>query len=192
MRVLIADHVPPDAAADSHTKGLAESLARAGAEVRLLVSTDDKSTASSLARLPNEQFAAYRDGLRQRLDAAVDAFQPHVAHAQQIGIWGQLLVEAGVPYVLTACGRDFTALDFDPRLAELAEQAAENAGRILVSNETLAQEVRRRYPELDDRVIVLPELGIAADSALLLGFAAKIQAIYDGVVQERLGRQPLN
>ena len=190
MRILIADYLSPDAAEKLRTKMLAESLANAGHEVRLLVSPAGNSPDFSLAQLSNEQLAAYRDGLRQQLDAAVNDFDPNVAQAQEIGMWGQLLVESGVPFVLTANTRDFVAMDRDPRLAELAEQAAENAGRILAANETLAHEVRRRYPGVEGRVIVQPELDPITESALSPAFVVTLCNLYEQVIRERLGTMP--
>ena len=91
--------------------------------------------------LSTDQIVAYRDALRRHLDAEVDAFDPHVIHAQHIWIGGQLALETGVPYVLNAWGPELDDCAADPRYRRWVDQAAENAGQILVHEGALLEQV---------------------------------------------------
>ena len=91
--------------------------------------------------LSDDKIVAYRDALRHHLDAEVDGFDPHVIHAQYIWIAGQLALETGVPYVLNAWGPELLDCAADPRYRRWADQAAENAGQILVPDRPLLEQI---------------------------------------------------
>jgi hypothetical protein len=95
----------------------------------------------TFASLSDQQIAAYRDALRRHLDAEVNSFDPHVIHAQHIWIGGQLALETGVPYVLNAWGPELADYAADARYHRWVDQAAENAGQILVPDRTILEQV---------------------------------------------------
>ena len=106
--------------------------------------------------LSDEQLSRYREVFRQRLDEEVDRFNPHVIHGQHIGVQGELILETGVPYVLTAHAAELCSLSEDARLEPLAIQAAENAGRILVGSEQLRTRLLSRFTDVAERTVVVP------------------------------------
>jgi hypothetical protein len=119
--------------------------------------------AHTFAKLSDQQVVAYRDALRSHLDAEVDAFDPHVIHAQHIWIGGQLALETGVPYVLNAWGPELLELATDPRYRRWVEQAAENAGQILAPDQTLLDQIVEMFePESGAPSVMPPALQLAA------------------------------
>ncbi len=105
----------------------------------------ERAKTMTFRQLSDQQLHQYRDHLRRRLDRHVDQFNPHVIHVQYVGVWGQLAVETGVPYVVCAWGPELAASELDGRYAPLAEQAAANAGRILVPDLATLRLVAERF-----------------------------------------------
>ncbi len=101
----------------------------------------------TFAALSEDQLARYREAVRQKLDREVEAFDPHVIQVEYVWLLGQLVLETGVPYVARVWGPELTSCLDLPRMRGLAQQAAENAGRIIVADRAGrrgAQRVRRR------------------------------------------------
>lgn len=204
MRILLTHHFPLDFdSAGRFAWALAERLSAAGHEVRGLVvgATDQaapvptRSVADAAVwfsagalegptfqNLSDQQLATHRDVLRKALDAEIESFNPHLLHAQHIWLLGHLALEMGVPYVLSAWEAELTTCRLDNRYVRLAQEAAENAGRILVSALRLADEVHALFGELDGRVT-------AADgqAAWLADGAAPVMSIYREVLTARYG-----
>jgi hypothetical protein len=131
--------------------------------------------------LTDDQLARYREALRRSLDAEIAEFNPHVVHVQHIWLLAHLALEAGVPYVLTAHGPELAAYRAKARFRRYADEAAENAGRILVANEGLRQEVIATFGELEGRIVQPPT---AEPTSVSLDF---LQSLYHSVVAERFG-----
>ena len=129
--------------------------------------------------LSDLQLAAYREALRRLLDREVDDFDPHMIHAQHIWVQGQLALETGVSYLLSAWGEELESYAADPRYRPLADQAAENAGKILVSNEAMRDRVVERFESTAERTLVVPKLS-----------AETMVEIYTATYEERFGRAP--
>jgi hypothetical protein len=140
--------------------------------------------------LSDEQLSAYRDVQRDRLDAIIDEFDPHVIHAQHVWVQGQLALETGVPYLLNAWGAELDEGRADERYRMLAAQAAENAGRILVADPTLAQQIVKLFEIGPERTLVMPPDWVPSDAGS--GPAseqrgAALAALYHMVYDERFG-----
>jgi len=131
--------------------------------------------------LTDDQLARYREALRRSLDAEIAEFNPHVVHVQHIWLLAHLALEAGVPYLVTAHGPELAAYRANPRFQRFADEAAENAGRIVVANENLRQEVIATFGDLDGRIVQPPGTEQTSDS---LGF---LQTLYHAVVADRFG-----
>jgi hypothetical protein len=130
----------------------------------------------TFAGLSADQLARYRTELRKALDGEVDSFDPHVIHVEHVWVLGQLVLETGVPYVLRAWGPEL-APGASPRLHALAQQAAENAGRIIAPDATVA-------------AAVLSALEVSAERICLVPSSAPATAyleIYRTVLTERFG-----
>ncbi len=139
--------------------------------------------------LSDEQLMLYRDRLRRRLDLLIDRFDPHVLHVQHIWVLGQLSLESGVPYVLNAWPEELAEYDRDPRYRALADQAAENASRILAPNEALARQVAERFESVADRLLVMPPELVRnviepADRTII---SELLIDIYQAVLDDRFG-----
>ncbi len=142
--------------------------------------------------LSDSQLAAYRDRLRRHLDREIDSFDPHLIHAQHVWVLGQLALETGVPYVLNAWGPELIDYASDPRYRALADQAAENAGRILVPDEGILRQVVDTFESAAERTLLLThELDLREPSPSVTARAAAcdgLLALYQAVLDERFGR----
>lgn len=137
--------------------------------------------------LTDRQLAEYRDVLRSALDAEIEAFDPHVVHAQHIWILGHLALEAGVPYVLSTSGLELPVYRLDPRFRRYADEAAENAGRILATSEAVREDVRATFGDLDGRVVIIPAELPSADPS----HAGRwLSQVYREVLTDRFGACP--
>jgi hypothetical protein len=146
---------------------------------------------SAFTTLSDRQLAQYRDQLRRRLDVQIDRFDPHVIHAQHIWVGGQLALETGVPYLINAWGPELIDYERDERYRGLADQAAENAGRILVPHESLLRRVVETFPLAADRVLAMSgelNLGDAPATGAERAVASdQLIALYQTVLGERFG-----
>lgn len=146
---------------------------------------------TSFAALADRQLADYRDELRRHLDREIDRFDPQVIHAQHIWVQGQLALESGVPYLLNAWGPELIERAADPRYRALADQAAENAGRILVPDEALLREVTETFEAVDERTLIMPtELHLRGSSPSAAAQATAsdgLLRLYQDVLRERFG-----
>ena len=144
----------------------------------------------SFGDLSDRQLASYRDRLRRRLDELIDRFDPQVIHAQHIWVQGQLALESGVPYVLNAWGPELAEINGNARLADLANQAAENAGRILVGDVARAAEFAAAFNSVAERMMPMPaELSASGPFDATAG-CKRLVELYEGVLVERFGRIP--
>jgi hypothetical protein len=136
--------------------------------------------------LSDRQLAEYRDRLRRLIDKHIDQFDPQVLHAQHVWVNGQLAVETGVPYVLSAWSEEL-ADSRDERYRVLAEQAAENAAQILTPDAALAAEVVRRFGA--ERTWVMPSVlfGATATSAAPSPLSETLLEVYRGALARRFG-----
>ncbi len=144
----------------------------------------------SFAALSDRQLAQYRDRLRQHLDVQIESFNPHVIHAQHIWVQGQLALETGVPYVLNVWGPELIDYAGDQRYRALADQAAENAGRILVPHAALLQQVVTMFVAAAERTQIMPptlHLTESASPAAQAQAAGGLLAIYQTILTERSG-----
>ncbi|HEV3138246.1 MAG TPA: glycosyltransferase [Pirellulales bacterium] len=150
------------------------------------------TTSLTFAALSDPQLAQYRERTRRCLDALIETFDPHVIHAQHIWVQGQLALETGVPYLLNAWGPELIDYSSDERYRRLADQAAENAGRILVPNPTLLEQVVTMFDAVAERSQVMPpglHLSESASAAEQVQAAAELLALYQNVLAERFGDQ---
>jgi hypothetical protein len=142
------------------------------------------------AALSNAQLAQYRERLRRRLDAQILRFDPHVIHVQHVWVLGQLALETGVPYVLSAWGPELVDCQRDERYGALAAQAAENAGRIMAADEATKRQVESLFDGAAERTIVMPDelrRNSAGDAEASRASAATLHALYQAVLDERFG-----
>jgi hypothetical protein len=132
------------------------------------------------ADLSDADLHEYRDVLRTTLDSEIDAFEPHVIHAQHLWIQGHLALEAGVPYVVTAWSEELAVCRRDQRYHRFAEQAAENASAIVLSRPTLRTELLATFQHLDEHVLV--DTQSTGDRRSI-----DCVAIYNNVLRSRFG-----
>ena len=147
---------------------------------------------STFAALSDRQLALYRERTRRRLDQLIESFNPHVIHAQHVWVQGQLALETGVPYVLNAWGSELIDYASDERYRRLADQAAENAGRILVPNAMLLEHLVTLFESAAERTQIMPpglHLTESASPAEQRQAAVDLLAIYQTVLAQRFGDQ---
>lgn len=149
---------------------------------------DDGPLFSSLSMI---QLAQYRQCLRRRLDAQISQFDPHVIHAQHVWVLGQLALESGVPYMLTAWGPELVDYRTDERYRALAEQAAENACRILAADPMAKRQMDVAFETVADRTVLMPEelrlVQPTATDAARAAAGRKLHALYCETLDERFG-----
>ncbi|HUY35515.1 MAG TPA: glycosyltransferase [Pirellulales bacterium] len=134
--------------------------------------------------LTDHQVARYRDALRRALDTEIAGFNPHVIHVQHIWLTAHLALEAGVPYVLTAYGPELAAYQADPRFRRFADEAAENAGRIVAASDAVRRQVIATFGYLDGRIVQPPA---SEPKPVGLNF---LRTLYHAVLIERFGAVP--
>jgi hypothetical protein len=191
MRILLVFDGPlDDSAVAQQVVSLGTALIGAGHGVRLV--TVEPGSAPSvfairsvhtrpLSPLPNDvELGEYREAFRQALDEEVAAWNPDLIHVQQASILAQLALESGAPYLITARGPEFKMAAQDERLLALAQQGAENAGRILAADASTKARLSRLAEGIDERIEVLPAGEITAE---------RILAIYRAVLEQRFGAQ---
>ncbi len=125
--------------------------------------------------------ARYREAIRRVLDRQVDAFDPHLIHVDYVWLLGQLVLETGVPYVARLWGPELTSCQDQSRIRELVQQTAENAGRLLVTDDVQAAAASAAFELGRDRMVVLPPSPATAEPLV---------ALYRTVLAERFGRPP--
>jgi glycosyltransferase involved in cell wall biosynthesis len=117
--------------------------------------TSHPQSHNTFAQLSDSQIGRYREAIRRALDRLVEQFDPHVIHGQHIWLMGQLALESGVPYVLTAQGTDLMGYRDDARYRPYADQAAENAGRIIAASEYIRRDVLATFEVPPERVVTV-------------------------------------
>ena len=151
---------------------------------------NERVSGQTFLALSNVELAQYRDRLRRKLDAMILKFDPHILHVQHVWVLGQLALETGVPYVLNAWGPELVDAAADPRFRELAEQAAENASRILAVDHATLEQLTGLYDVSAERAQVLPAELALLDSPLRdeqTAMAEHLRELYQAVLQERFG-----
>lgn len=137
------------------------------------------SVSATFAALTDAQLAEYRSKLRDVLDEIIHQFNPHLVHVQHLWILAHLALESGVPYVAQVWGPELATTALDDRYLPLVEQAAENAGRILVDSPSMAADLLVRFDIGSERI------ALTAPSD-----AAKIARLYETMLIERYGQVP--
>ncbi len=147
------------------------------------------ATGGRFVDLSDEQLARYRHRLRRQLDQQIDHFNPHIIHAQHVWVQGQLALESGVPYVLGAWGPELADYHADPRYRPIANQAAENASRILAPDERLRQRVIETFDIVAERAVLMAdELAKATEvDQPFSQTSASLVGIFQAVLDERFG-----
>lgn len=143
----------------------------------------------SFSRLSDWQLNAYREALRLRLDAEVDAFDPEVVHCQHIWLPAHLVLETGVPYVISTYSDELVAYRQDHRYWRFVEEAAENAARLLAASRAIRSEVLSLFGVLSERVLLeetLSDVG-GVESVGRPGDISPLVALYESVRNERTG-----
>jgi hypothetical protein len=145
----------------------------------------------TFAELSDAQLGAYRDCLRRRLDNQILHFDPNIIHCQHLWVFGQLALESGVPYVLTAWEAEAVECQRDARYRPLAEQAAENASRILIARPQSRSTIEAQFELPPDRTLDMPPAwnldGPQVEQAALELVGNELQALYQTALTERFG-----
>jgi hypothetical protein len=212
MRILVTTHRRPDAsAAGRWTTAAVAALRGAGCAVRLLFADGEAAAGphehvvrcgpagelpfappdftpaagdGSFAGLDDGQVAAYREVLRSHLDQEVDRFNTHLVHCQHAWILSQLVMEAGVPYVVSVWGDELAAYEASARCRALADQAVENAGRLLFGSLAVRRAVPASWEVEAQRCQVLEADAPPSAESLL--------SIYRQLLVERFGSLPVD
>lgn len=204
MRILLTHHFPLEADVPGRFAAeLAEKLIAAGHEVQALIvdASAEGQVGFPLRRVPDAaprfsgevgsltfesltaaQLDRHLDALRRALDSEIENFNPHVVHAQHIWLLGHLALEMGVPYVLSAWQAELKACSAGTPYQRYAQEAAENAGRILISTPGLAPEIAAAFGDLDGRVDIKD-----GEAAWLQDNAAPVVKVYREVIDARFG-----
>jgi glycosyl transferase family 4 len=194
LRILLVDDGP---ATDDGTEGVlvervvcrpGDAAADLPFDLPRFFAAGDTHGQRGFSALSDQELTQYRDRLRRRLDSLIDRFDPHVLHIQHIWVLGQLSLESGVPYVLNAWPDELLEYDRDPRYRALADQAAENAGRILVPDEAMQRQVAERFESAADRLLIMPN-ELVRDSTEQAKTSDSLLVVYQAVLDERFGRR---
>ncbi len=107
----------------------------------------------SFNALSNAQLAAYREAFRAAIDTEIEHFNPQVVHIQHLWIDGHLVLESGAPYVVSAYAGELATADADARFLRYVQETAENAGKILVADAAIRNQLANRFDLHPDRFI---------------------------------------
>lgn len=165
LRILLAHHASlADGAPGNTTRRLFDELRQRGHHVRLVTIGDTRSpinvdhcvidARTGFESFGDHELFDYRDRLRDVLDAEIRDFDPHLVHAQHAWLFAHLALEAGVPYVANLWPAELDALARDNRFERIAHEAAENAGRLIVSDEQLSSRLSQVFTGLDRERLV--------------------------------------
>ena len=194
VHVLIVDEqLPPGS--DSSVRRILCSPSLAQAELPFELPRFDRSpggpAGQSFASMTDPQLIAYRDALRRHLDTEVEAFDPHIIHAQHLWIWGQLALETGVPYVLNAWEPELLEYARDDRYRRWVDQAVENASWILAPDPELRQKVADAFESVDEHTLAMaPQLlplDAGASASDPKGASERLIALYEAARRQRFG-----
>ena len=127
---------------------LMRQAADAGYQVRELIPN------ATLGGEDNDQFRA---GMRRQLDAEMAGFDPQVIHVQGIGVLGHLALETGAPYLISAFAEELASGQIGSTVRVYAQQAIENAGRIVVDTSQARQQLLSDFGDIET-ILVAEEL----------------------------------
>lgn len=136
--------------------------------------------------LTDPQTTAYREATRRALDETIHAFNPHIVHAQHVWLLGHLALEAGAPYVLSAYEVDLAAGRADGRYRRLAQEAAENAGRVIAPSDALRERLESAFGALDGRLLtIVPPQDDSREA--FERYADQVIEVYYAALRDRFG-----
>lgn len=138
-----------------------------------------RANSAAFGGLSDEELVAYLEGARRGLDRAMVEFDPHVLHCDHVWLLGDLALETGAPYVLTAQGPEFEGLG--PREAALALTGAENASAILADSPEPFVRMHAAYPDLDSQDVLVAQFD-----------AAHVAMAYEQAFQRRAPRRSMD
>ncbi|HVX12208.1 MAG TPA: hypothetical protein VHC22_13590 [Pirellulales bacterium] len=95
----------------------------------------------------------FRAAMRLRLDAEVSDYDPQVIHVQGVGLLGHLALETGVPYLILTFGEELAASLAGSTVRADAQQAIENAGRIVVDTPQAREQILTAFGEIDTIIV---------------------------------------
>lgn len=189
MRILLVENdfaaEPPLAGNEIVSLQLVRQAARAGHELRRLVPNNTVGGKT----LDERQLL-----LRQQIDEQIVVFDPHIVHLCTIGIVGHLVLESGVPYLLSTWGDELVECERDARLYELAQQVLENAGSVLFDGEATRRRIESRFSPIDRPVFYLKDFGWPATGMSAADAASPpldwLWPIYEEIIGRRTGKRP--
>ncbi len=111
--------------------------------------------------LSKAQVVCFRTEMREILDAYLDAFRPDIIHCLQAWITSALVLETGVPYVVSVMGRDAEALRTTETIRSFGEQGVQNASRVITTDALEAAALHDNLDVDDSRIVVLPPAFLA-------------------------------
>lgn len=148
MRFLLTSHREPSR---SVTRERAAEILRAGHDARILEGGVEPEFALGECE---SSLAAQLVELRQRLDAAVLEFDPHVIYADQAWLFARVALESGVPYVLSPSRADLDRAMTGGPGANYVLETLENAWRVIACASD-HDAILRLVGDLDGRIVLL-------------------------------------
>lgn len=157
MRILLFRDASTPAAPPKVTSFLTQLVRQAaeqGHELRELISHDTHAGKGIVERQAE---------LRRQLDGEVLSFDPQVIHVHGLGAPGHLALESGVPYLVSVFGDELAIVQSGAHLRSQAQQALENAGRIVVDGESTRRQLEEAFGMLE-RIEVVPQMAPSCDA----------------------------
>jgi glycosyltransferase involved in cell wall biosynthesis len=168
-----------------------------GIEFNVPIYTNHRLSSQTIDHLDPDQLDRYLDRLRRTLTEEIESFRPELVHVQHASMYGYLMAEMDVPYVITLHGTDLMSFRKGRHLRERVLIGAHHAQRLIaVSAHTKAealQLLRLRsdkvevvlngydeklfHPRAVARPAVLERLGLSGDDTrppALVSFVGKL------------------
>jgi hypothetical protein len=144
--------------------------------------TDHRLSHQTYAALTDAQVAAYREALRRALDDEIEELAPDLVHVSHLWLHAHLVLEAGVPYVVSSFGQELGVLAVDSRYWRFASESAENAGRVVACDEYVHGQLSAAFGGLEGRLVTVEP------STVMPNGGSRLIELFRQTLEERYGR----
>lgn len=101
------------------------------------------------------QIMNYLSVFEREIKKEIEAFQPDIIHAQHIWLLSYVVSKLGYPYVVTAHGTDLMGYRKSEKFRNFADNAAANAGRVIVISEDIEKQVLDLFPVCKGKTLLM-------------------------------------
>ena len=101
------------------------------------------------------QLMDYLSVFEREIRKEINVFQPDIIHAQHIWLLSYIVSKLGYPYIVTAHGTDLMGYRKSEVFRDIADNAASNAGRVIVISEDIEKQVLDLFPQCRGKTLLM-------------------------------------